>query len=717
MESRIEAARAFSSPGEEKARIKTLRAEFPLKIEEEELKYISSQTFYKEVCYDIGPWVARVLEVPDCGKLKVLCNQEDVPFSTDEIECVNTTLIPSERSFHFPELKTQHLHYFDVFYEVCQQPSIRLLAAFEDNSESDEDGPPLRPKTIACGAHGCAGYFRGDTAIVFDGADWLGKSPAVSKRLKDYFSDNGFNLKIINKVYQTVLGNCAMFSAVCVFLMLVHGEEKFFNYMDNVSDTEKNRLVESTAIKIREKAVPLLFNLTLFFGDGSTMQISCDENAKTRTSRDALKRKAVRIVVPKGVTAIAPKAFEECNSLVSITLPKEIRTIEKFAFSDCSSLASITLPDRLTTIGGFAFHECNSLAAITFPEGIRTIEEFAFGECYRLEAITLPRGIRTIEQYAFVRCTALVSITLPEGITTIERGIFEDTALVSATIPKTVTVIGEDAFRETNLASITLPEGLTTIDSGAFYYCYRLASINIPKSVTRIGAHAFYRCDSFESFTIPGGVTTIEEQTFQECSSLASINISEGVKTIEAGAFRGCLKLKSVSLPSTLKEITGGLFDDEPNGAFQECTLLDSVTLPKGMTTIGDFAFYNCKSLASVSIPEGVTTIGARVFEGCTNLKSIIFPSSVREFGQDILAGCTSLQRIYYAARDTERQADFVGVPRSVTTYLELSYDQAVEHDLAEVGASKRKLGESNEPSTKRPRTSGALYAWTRGER
>ena len=104
-------------------------------------------------------------------------------------------------------------------------------------------------------------------------------------------------------------------------------------------------------------------------------------------------------------------------------------------------------------------------------------------------------------------------------------------------------------------------------------------------------------------------------------------------------------------------------------------------------------------------------------FKGCMNLKSIIFPSSVREFGQNILAECTSLQRIYYAARDTEWQKDLIGVPRSVTTYLEFSYDQAVEHNLAEVGASKRKLEASNESSTKRLRASGALYDWTRGER
>lgn len=654
MESPIEAARRFTSPGEEKARIKNLGADFPLETDEGELEYITSQEFYDEVCWDIGPWVARVLQIPHYGRLKVLCNQNEVPFTTDRINCEDPTLRSSEQSFKFPDPGTQRLGYFDVVYTVCQ---------------TDTSSTP--PTTVTCGGHGCAGYFRGNVAIIFDGANWLRKSPAVSKRLKDYFSDNGFQLEIINKSYQTEVGNCAMFSAVSVFLMLVYGELYFFRHMDTLTNVEKNRLIESTAIKIREKAVPLPFKLTLFFGDGSTMQISCDENAKTRTSRDALKRKAVRIVVPKEVTAIAREAF-----------------------SDCYSLASITL-----------------------PEGIRTVGELAFNECYRLEAITLPRGIRTIEKYAFNQCGALESITLPEGITTIEQGIFEDcAALVSATIPKTVTVIEEDAFRETNLASITLPEGLTTIYPRAFYYCASLASINIPKSVTRIGEHAFWRCESLVSVTIPGGVTTIEELTFEECTSLASINIPEGVKTIEAGAFHGCWKLKSVSLPSTLKEITGGLFDGEPNGAFQECTQLDSITLPKGMTTIGNFAFYDCKSLASISIPEGVTTIEARVFEGCTGLKSIIFPSSVREFGQDILAGCTSLQRIYYAARDTERQADFVGVPRSVTTYLELSYDQAVEHDLAEVGASKRKLGESNEPSTKRLRASGALYDWTRGE-
>ena len=678
MELPISGNRRFNLSNEEKARLEGFQKAFPLVIDDEELKYITSQTLYDEVCWDIGPWVARVLDVPDCGKLRILCNQKEVPFTTDQIDCDDTALISSERSFKFPKLETQSLSYFDVSYKICQ---------------TDTSSTPHR--NVTCGGHGCAGYFRGNFALLFDGADWLGKSPAVSKRLKDYFSDNGFDLKIINKAYQTEAHNCAMFSAVSVFLMLVYGELFFYYHMQTLSNVAKNKLIESTAIKIREIAVPLPFNLTLFFRDGSTMQISCDENAKTRSSRDALKRKAVRIVVPKGVTEIAKNAFSKCYSLVSITL----------------------------------------------PEGIRTIGEMAFFECTALVSITLPEGIRTIEPFSFYRCTALTSITLPEGITTIEREIFAECAsLVSVTIPKTVRKIGENAFRETNLAAITLPEGLTTIDSGAFYYCTGLASIDIPESVTKIGDFAFWRCESFVSITIPGGVKTIEMMAFKECTSLASINISEGVKTIKAGAFFGCWKLKSVSLPSTLKEIIGSFYDDEPIGAFQQCTVLDSIALPKGMTTIGDFAFYDCESLASIIIPEGVTTIGeeafrgctslssiilpedvtkigARAFAGCRGLKSIIFPSSVEMYGRDILAGCTSLQRIYYAARDTERQADFVGVPRSVTTYLELSYDQAVEHNLAKVGASAlRKPDEAVEPNPKRLRTNGALYDWTRGE-
>ncbi len=569
---------------------------------------------------------------------------------------------------------------------------------------SDKDMPPLPPngkigvrvrQVYDCGGHACAGYFQGDNAIIFDGADWLGKSLDVSKLLTDKFKEKGFTLRIINKVYQTVLGNCAMFSAVCVFLILIYGEPFFFGYMDNVPDVEKNKLIESTALKIREKAVPLLFNLTLFFSKGKRTTIPCNKTAKTRKFGDALKQKAVSIIVPKGITTIGEFAFHECHSLVSVTLPEGITTIGEFSFNECHSLVSITLPEAITTIGEFAFGECNSLAAIT-----------------------LPRGIRTIEQYAFFKCFKLASITLPEGITTIERGIFQEcTSLVSATIPKTVTVIEENAFCECNsLDSITLPEGLTTIGPGAFYYCASLASINIPKSVTRIGDRAFWRCELLVLFTIPEGVTLIEEMAFQGCTSLTSINIPEGVKTIEAGGFRGCWKLKLVSLPSTLKEITGGLMDGEPNGAFQECTVLDSITLPRGMTTIGDFAFYNCNSLASISIPEGVTTIGARAFERCTELKSIIFPSSVLKFGQDILAGCTSLQRIYYAANGTGRRTDLFSVPESVTTYLEFSYKQAVEHNIAEISASKRKeLDRAGEPEPKRRRSE--LFDWTRSER
>jgi len=135
------------------------------------------------------------------------------------------------------------MSYFDVGFILCDSGT--------------RDAP--RPK-IECADHGCAGFFEGTKATIFDGASWLEKSDAVKEALETYFDDAGFELTIINKHYQQVYGNCAMFAAVCVFLMLIYGQaarpprrrwDAFFDKMEQLTTTEKNRLIETIAVRIR----------------------------------------------------------------------------------------------------------------------------------------------------------------------------------------------------------------------------------------------------------------------------------------------------------------------------------------------------------------------------------------------------------------------------------------------------------------------------------
>ena len=72
------------------------------------------------------------------------------------------------------------------------------------------------------------------------------------------------------------------------------------------------------------------------------------------------------------VTHIAPKAFANCEQLLSVQLPAAITTIGSDAFKGCRRLSSVSLPESLLTIDNNAFAKCPSLNSIVIPN-IKTV--------------------------------------------------------------------------------------------------------------------------------------------------------------------------------------------------------------------------------------------------------------------------------------------------------------------------------------------------------
>lgn len=69
--------------------------------------------------------------------------------------------------------------------------------------------------------------------------------------------------------------------------------------------------------------------------------------------------------VPQSVTAIAPRAFEQCSKLQTILLPDGLTAIGEHAFDGCSALTAIALPDGVTAIEAGTFANCGSLLSLT----------------------------------------------------------------------------------------------------------------------------------------------------------------------------------------------------------------------------------------------------------------------------------------------------------------------------------------------------------------
>ena len=132
-----------------------------------------------------------------------------------------------------------------------------------------------------------------------------------------------------------------------------------------------------------------------FYGCDSLTSIIVDKGNKYYDSRDncnaIIETKSNKLiygckktVIPKSVTSIGARAFEDCRGLTSIIIPEGVTNIGYSAFWGCSGLTSITIPKSVTSIGQDAFFECSGLISITIPDSVTSIGDHAFGLCDKL---------------------------------------------------------------------------------------------------------------------------------------------------------------------------------------------------------------------------------------------------------------------------------------------------------------------------------------------
>lgn len=295
-----------------------------------------------------------------------------------------------------------------------------------------------------------------------------------------------------------------------------------------------------------------------------------------------------RVVIPSGVTAIHPCAFNlRSIGLTSVTIPDGVQSIEWAAFSDCTELTSVNIPEGVTMIGDSAFSS-TGLTSVIIPKGVNSIGCSAFSGCSNLSVVTIHEGITEICDDTFSDCTALTSMTIPNGVTCIRSGAF---------------------FCCGELTSITFPDGVEQIRNGAFFRCSRLTSVTLRKGMTVIGDYAFAHCGGLTSVTLPEGVTSIGDEAFSDCVGLTSLTIPEGVTEIGNDAFQNCSSLVVLSLPGSLKRFgvrgQDGSDLDDNGGLF------------------GEHAWLGCDRLAFVMAPPHIHNLLGCMISDCPLLERI----------------------------------------------------------------------------------------------
>ncbi len=235
-----------------------------------------------------------------------------------------------------------------------------------------------------------------------------------------------------------------------------------------------------------------------------------------------------KVVIKKGVTAIADFAFKGCKKLKEIILPSTLKKIGAYAFEECP-IKNITIPKSVKSIEPGAFAG-SSIKSITIPKTVKKLGEGVFGDCKKLESITMPGNIGVIkyeepdDEYqpkSFVgdSCKSLkkIKFTTSLNINILKRvgksGGFE----VLANDPKYKSVNGL-LYSKDGKTLLRIPHGrkkviisdkCTTVTAGSYGYEMYLADsamkeIVFPKTVTKIILDdtllgpSYYKCNNIK---------------------------------------------------------------------------------------------------------------------------------------------------------------------------------------------------------------------------
>lgn len=386
------------------------------------------------------------------------------------------------------------------------------------------------------------------------------------------------------------------------------------------------------------------------------------------------------IVLPEGITGIAPFAFSGNRDITKVILPESLTWVGKGAFWACRGLKEISFPDRPCEIGARAFEKCISLAKINVRasslgasafaycasltravlsgasilsrrlfegcaalvacvcEDAAQIREQCFSGCAGLRDFDFS-NIREIAEYAFEGCDSLERAEFAEGVYIMPHA-FEDCGRLKEIClgpgtGQSSLYLREYAFSGCTSLSLIVSQGTRW----EFCTYADILSDKIPE-IVRLLFHSAMSCFTIEQesvlcgyrgagriIKIPRGIRRIEAEVFRDIMMLEEITIPESVEYIGARAFHGTAWMERQRLVSPYVVVNHMLLD-------ASCCAGEAV-VPEDIKMVCGWAFANGMEIEKIRFLSERTRVEEYAFRNCIYLKEIILPdnTSVRITG------------------------------------------------------------------------------------
>lgn len=328
------------------------------------------------------------------------------------------------------------------------------------------------------------------------------------------------------------------------------------------------------------------------------------------------------VVVPEGVTELAPCLFWDNQVIEEVILPDTLVNISGDTFYNSSNLRKVNIPKNVKFMGNNPFAGCPNIEVINespyfnFVDGILYNRDFTRLIYYPIskkdDRYEIKEGCRILGKHSFYLCDNLKEVVIPSSIIKLENNPFSGCTKINLVNKSDYYHIDDSVIYDKDYSSVI--GCLNSINTDCL----------VLKDVKRICRNSFWNCKGIRKIVLPKTLESIGYNPFVSCSNIEFESSSENYMVYDNALYTAD-KSKLVCYPA--KYAIGDIYlPDEvitlERGAFSGCDRMTNIHL-HNVSIISKTCFTNCNSLERVYCSDLVTYIGEWAFAHCANLKEL----------------------------------------------------------------------------------------------
>lgn len=328
------------------------------------------------------------------------------------------------------------------------------------------------------------------------------------------------------------------------------------------------------------------------------------------------------VVVPEGVTELAPCLFWDNQVIEEVILPDTLVNISGDTFYNSASLKKVNIPKNVKFMGNNPFAGCPNIEVINespyfnLVNGILYNRDFTRLIYYPIskkdDRYEIKEGCRILGKHSFYLCDNLKEVVIPSSIIKLENNPFSGCNQITLNNKSPYYHVEDSVIYDRDYSSVI--GCLNSIDTDCL----------VLKDVKRICRNSFWNCKGIRKIVFPKTLEDIGYNPFVSCSNIEFESNSDKYIVYNNALFTAD-KSKLVCYPAKYAIGEVHLPDETitlERGAFSGCDKLSNIHL-HNVSIISKTCFTNCNSLVSVYCSDLVTYIGEWAFAHCANLKEV----------------------------------------------------------------------------------------------